>query len=189
MKINLIIVIMFCLLGAGWMYASSQNPPQTPSYQNKHTNVRTLDDAVSFDYMTLDGATGNTQDHIRKPILLHFWASWCAPCIVEFPELIDLARTHQDDLVILAVSSDTNKNDIQKFLTGLKHEIPKNMKIIHDRDKIVTQDLYATFKLPETYLINPNFQIQKKYIGPQSEWDYTIWNNDIRPLLLTKTNQ
>lgn len=189
MKINLIIVVTLCFIGAGWMYASYNNAPQTPSYQNKHTDIRTLNDAVSFEYEAINGAPGKLSDHKGTPILLHFWASWCAPCIVEFPELIDLARTHQGNLVILAVSSDTNKNDIQKFLNQLKQKIPDNLKIIHDGDKIITQELYATFKLPETYLINPNFQIQKKYVGPQSEWGSTIWDNDIAPLLQNKTNQ
>ncbi len=189
MKINLIIIVVLCLIGAGWMYASYNNAPKTPSYQNKNADIRTLGDAVDFKYTTLSGEEKNLKDHAGKPILLHFWASWCAPCIIEFPELIKLARTYQNDLTIVAVSSDTNIGDIENFLGKLKQKIPSNLKIIHDGDKIITQDLYATFKLPETYLINPNFQIQKKYIGPQSKWEHTIWDKDIRPLLTIETNQ
>lgn len=179
MRLNLIIVAVLCALAVGWVYVSySKAPKTTPKIENE-TVATALDPAPKFNYITLSGRTGTLEEHKGKVILLHFWASWCAPCIVEFPELIELAKQHQNELVILAVSSDTKKQDIKKFISRKKNRIPDNFIIIHDGDKVITQDLYSTFKLPETYLITPNLKIQKKYIGPQTGWDSKVWNNDM----------
>src|SRR5580658_10703966 len=43
-----------------------------------------------------------------KVIFINFWASWCAPCIVEFPSLVELAKKYNggDRLKIVAVAED-----------------------------------------------------------------------------------
>ena len=112
-------------------------------------------------------------DHEGRIVLLHFWATWCAPCLVEFPALIKLAQRTPNKLTIIAVSSDQNKKNIEKFLKRIKAPTLDNLIIVHDSDNGITQDLYQTYKLPETYLISPSAKIIQKYIGPQE-----LWGND-----------
>ena len=55
--------------------------------------------------------------HKGRPVLLSFWATWCKPCVEEFPELIALARERRD-VVVLSVSID-DKDDrgaVEAFL-------------------------------------------------------------------------
>ena len=41
-----------------------------------------------------------------KAVLVNVWATWCAPCIEEFPYIVDLQRTYQDELQVIFVSAD-----------------------------------------------------------------------------------
>ena len=187
MKINLIILTALILLTAGWTWQSNRK-------NNLITeNVETL--APDFSYTTIKGLESSLHVHKGKIIFLHFWASWCAPCLVEFPDLLKLAESQKDNLVILAVSTDETKSDIYKFLKQLKTEIPQNVQIIQDVDKVISQDLYQSVKLPETFVIlpdhtpsytpdhtpdyTPDYIIAEKIIGPQENWNSIIWQRKI----------
>jgi len=41
-----------------------------------------------------------------KPMLVNYWATWCAPCVAELPDLVELAQDHRGDARIVAVSMD-----------------------------------------------------------------------------------
>ncbi len=55
-----------------------------------------VDDGVERDLESLEG----------KVVLLNFWATWCAPCLQEIPELNRLAERYPDDLVVLSLSDE-----------------------------------------------------------------------------------
>ncbi|HKE20074.1 MAG TPA: TlpA disulfide reductase family protein [Kofleriaceae bacterium] len=63
--------------------------------------------APDFALASLGGGTVALADLRGKVVLLHFWATWCAPCKVETPRLVDLDRRYRSaGLAILAVSMD-----------------------------------------------------------------------------------
>lgn len=180
-KINLIILGVIFILAGGWAVYTSQKPPQFAQSNNGDILVEYLP-APNFYFMDEFGKPGMLHDFKGKVVLLHFWATWCAPCLVEFPELIALAEKMQDDAVILAVSTDHEAQAIPRFLNRLDVDIPNNFRIIHDVDKSITQDLYQTFKLPETYVIGPQSRIREKLIGPQDDWNSEAWAHKIESI-------
>ena len=184
MKTNLSLLIILILTAFGWVHYSAKHSPQFDSKKLTSTAENsTLMPAADFTYTTLTGRTENLSTHEGRVILLHFWASWCAPCLIEFPDLIDLASAQKENLIILAVSTDENSKDIQKFLKRLKKPLPENMRLTQDENKAISQDLYQTLKLPETYLITPELKIAEKIIGPQDHWNSDAWHNKINILL------
>ena len=109
-------------------------------------------------------------DFKGKIIVLNFWASWCAPCVIEFPQLLDMAHAYPEDITLLAISVDEEKQNIEIFLNKMRAQTGKstnlpNIHYIWDPKKKIAQDIFATVKYPETYILSPDLTIQEKIIG------------------------
>ncbi len=95
-------------------------------------------------------------------VLLNFWATWCAPCIEETPSLVRMqARFKDKGVVVLAVSIDADDAAYHKFLK----DYSVNMVTVRDEAKKAAT-LYGTFGWPETYVIDRNGVVRRKFIGP-----------------------
>ncbi len=57
-----------------------------------------------------------------RPLVVNFWATWCAPCVKEMPELDELARKY-DDMSFVGIAIDTQKN-VEKFLQKVQVSYP-----------------------------------------------------------------
>ncbi len=123
-----------------------------------------------FSFLTMQGEAHRLSEYKGKPVLLHFWATWCQPCVFEFPQLIKTAKDNPE-LVVLAVSVDNKKSAIEKFLKPL--EVPANFYIIHDRERKISYDLFRSMNYPETILIGCDFKMQGKVIGVAEDWPGT----------------
>lgn len=103
-------------------------------------------------------------DHKGKVVVLNFWATWCPPCVEEMPSLIAMQKQMKDKVIVLAVSTDQNKAAYDKFL--IDHKI----ELLTVRDpEFKSSRLYGTFRYPETYVIDANGVLRRKFIGPV-EW-------------------
>jgi cytochrome c biogenesis protein CcmG/thiol:disulfide interchange protein DsbE len=98
-----------------------------------------------------------------KPVLLNFWATWCPPCVQEMPSLVQLQKQLGNKVVILAVSEDTDDAAYQQFIRD------HNVDLFTVRDNKHNNELYGTTGYPETFVIDANGKILRKFIGPQ-EW-------------------
>lgn len=121
------------------------------------------------DFTISDGATTiNLASYRGKVVLLNFWATWCPPCVQEMPSLSQL---HRDDpnLVILAVSIDENADDYKSFIRE------RHIEFTTVRDpQQKAASLFHTEKWPETYIIDRNGIIRRKFIGAQDWTDPEI---------------
>jgi cytochrome c biogenesis protein CcmG/thiol:disulfide interchange protein DsbE len=96
-----------------------------------------------------------------KVVVLNFWASWCAPCLEELPSLEALQHT-LPQVTVLAVSTDDDSTAYKKFLQ--EHHV--DLLAVQDAAQ-TSNALYGTYRYPETYIIDKNGMIRRKYIGPQ----------------------
>jgi len=60
--------------------------------------------AEEFEGELLDGEEAAFADYKGKPVILNFWASWCAPCRKEMPEFIEAYEMHGDDIQFVGVN-------------------------------------------------------------------------------------
>ncbi len=114
---------------------------------------------------TTDGQSLSLSDFKNKEVLINFWASWCAPCVEEFPSFVKLLQKQKGNIIILAISRDKAKEDISKFLKTFNLEkTDLEIYFIWDEDKTLS-DYFGTVLLPETYLLDRSHLLRRKIIG------------------------
>ena len=91
----------------------------------------------------------------KKILLLNFWATWCAPCIKEIPELLELKKKFKNDVEIYFLSVDSNvMKTVPKFLKKNKLE---NLKVLND-EKLKISSKFGVKVMPTTVVINKKFE-------------------------------
>jgi cytochrome c biogenesis protein CcmG, thiol:disulfide interchange protein DsbE len=96
-----------------------------------------------------------------RVVVLNFWATWCGPCIEEMPSLVQMQqRMKGKGVEVLAVSVDADQGAYQNFLKV--HNV--DLLTVRDPDQ-KSNNLYGTFKFPETYVIDRQGVLRRKFIG------------------------
>ena len=182
MKTNIAILLIVAIATyATTLYLSEDSVKPTvndvPDRSAINEPVQNAEKIPEFTFTDIKGKTRNIRDLEGKIIVLNFWASWCAPCVKEFPNLLTIAENNRDNVVLLALSSDFNENDITKFITKMKNmdgfenlsfDAP-NIHLALDKDQAITAKKFSTFKLPETLIIDQNQNLRHKLIG--ADWN------------------
>ncbi len=121
-------------------------------------------DRPAPDFTVSDGSTTvHLASYRGRVVLLNFWATWCAPCIVEIPSLLQLHH-QMPSLAILAVSVDEDPDAYASFIRE------RHVDFITVRDPSESAPkLFHTDMWPETYLIDRKGVIRAKFIGAQ-DW-------------------
>lgn len=86
-----------------------------------------------------------------KPVVVNFWASWCAPCHDEAPILQDLNRRFGDKVVFLTVNSEDGPDEARAFLRRYKATFP----VVRTGQDTIRRS-YGTNQMPETFVIDPD---------------------------------
>jgi len=98
-----------------------------------------------------------------RVVLLNLWATYCAPCIEELPSLLALQKK-MPDVAVVAVSMDQDPDVYRKFLVD--HHV--DVLTVRDEEMKVNA-LYGTVQIPETYVIDRQGILRRKFVGSQ-DW-------------------
>lgn len=116
------------------------------------------------DFSIADGRrTVDLRNYRGKVVVLNFWATWCPPCVEEIPSL-DALQRRMPQIVVLGVSTDEDAAAYQEFLK----EHPVGFTTVRDGSQ-TSNTRFGTLRFPESYIIDRNGVIRRKFIGPQ-EW-------------------
>ena len=125
--------------------------------------------APDFTLTDLSGKSVKLSTFKNKVIFLNFWATWCEPCKIELPSMEKMLGKVRDDVVVLAVSIDSEgKKEIEKFFGK---DLPPFPVLLDPERKVAQQ--YGTFKVPETYIIDKQGRVRDKIQGIR-EWDDSL---------------
>ncbi len=171
---NLIVLAAILIAAALYTVTVDHNAqPRIPAPPQTQTNPSSENAAApEFSFKDLSGKTYSLSDFKGRVFILNFWASWCAPCVKEFPQMLDLAAMTRNESVFLFLSVDEKKEDIERFIKRYGKNLPApNVVMGWDPDKSISQSLFQTYKLPETYILTPGHVISEKIIGADIVWN------------------
>lgn len=105
-------------------------------------------------------------------MLLNFWATWCEPCVAEFPDLIQLAREQAGRFVIISVTIDVEEDVALKVIPFLqKQAAPFSAYIKRATDDeafINSIDPEWSGAIPATFIFRPDGTLAQRLIGQQN---------------------
>lgn len=139
--------------------------PATAGILGDIGNVQLEQEAPDFTLPTLTGTDIKLSDLRGRPVLLNFWATWCAPCRVEMPELEAAYQSHTaDKLAIIAINREETAALVEPFVTemGLTFDIALD-------EKAEISNLYGVFNMPTSYFLDGSGRVVAIHRGPMSE--------------------
>ena len=110
---------------------------------------------------TLDGKTITSKDLAGKVVIFNFWATWCAPCRAEIPDLVKLQNQYKDHLVIIGVLSE---DDPGPHVSRFADDYKMNYAIVPET-KELTDTFTGIYALPTTFMVGPDGRMMQKHIG------------------------
>jgi len=100
-----------------------------------------------------------------KWLVVNYWATWCAPCIKEIPELNKLAEEHKDRVLVFGVNFDQPiGEEIQAQVAKMKIEFP-----VYSEDPSSDLGIPKPEVLPTTFVFSPDGKLHLTLVGPQTE--------------------
>ncbi|MDX1613058.1 MAG: TlpA disulfide reductase family protein [Candidatus Promineifilaceae bacterium] len=125
------------------------------------------DPAPDFTLNDLDGQPVTLSAFRGRPVIINFWATWCAPCRIEMPALQAAYEKHQDrGLVILALDQDEPAEVARSFFYD---EMGLTFTPLLDENGLVAADYGNYGILPTTYFVNAEGIVTAVHRGPLTE--------------------
>ena len=164
------IFVLILVIGAVWIWLSKAPPGSTTGGEipAPHAGFK----APEFSLEASDGQQAKLSDFRGQPVLINFWASWCAPCRAEMPAMQRVFQDYsgdgeQSEFTILAVNGTHQDNpaDAMNFAQSYNLTFP----ILFDESGEVSR-LYEVRALPTSFFVDAYGIIQEVVIGgPMAE--------------------
>ena len=159
------VAALFGIMGALVAINKKEVPPYTtaiaPTGGKPHTAVDNLFKQSRND---LQGKPQSLAQWRGKPLVVNFWATWCAPCVQEMPELSELAALDAGktfNVIGIGIDSPSNMNEF-----AAKHKIAYPLYVAGMGGTELSREFgNSAGGLPYTVLIGADGQVRKTYLG------------------------
>jgi len=120
------------------------------------------DEPVDFTLKRLHGEDLSLSEFRGKWVVVNYWATWCAPCRKEIPDLSAL-NTAREDIVVLGLAfEDTDIENFDEFLKEFHPSYPLLLVDVYNPP----EPFGAPRVLPTTIILNPQGYPVKTFLGP-----------------------
>lgn len=134
---------------------------------------------LDLEFRTLDGQKASLSSFIGRPLALNFWASWCAPCVKELPELDALAKRYAaQNLRVVVVSLNATAPEARDWL--VKHNLNTVIPLMDSGGKELAK--LGQTGLPTTLLIREDGSLSERLDGFR-DWKSTEMKSKISELI------
>ena len=118
--------------------------------------------APDFNGTTLEGDTVRLSDLRGKTVLINVFASWCGPCRLEMPHLVQLSNElDQDEVVFVGLNLQENPDSVTTF----RDEFGIDFPLVLNEDGQLTNGLYIPIGLPTSLFIDREGVVRYVFSG------------------------
>ncbi len=159
MKIRSLLTIVFAVVLAvvGTLWIRSLVPPESPT-----GSLAFLSAAKELPIFDRSGKKTDLSKEKGRLVIVHFWATWCPPCVEEIPALSDFwdAYKGRADIALYAISVDKDWKTIDEFSKKNPNRLPLYRDI-----NAATSRRFGSTQYPETYVTNKNGRVLYRVQG------------------------
>jgi thiol-disulfide isomerase/thioredoxin len=175
------IILMLLIFGAFYYFRADNLQTATQGFQTSNNqevdfesqfhHYEALDGSKNlppFNVFNIDGETEDLGQHQEEITLINFWATWCAPCLIEIPTLLELEEqlnTTSFKVVFISFDYPKEPEDLHKRMAALK--IP-DIKTYYVKDTQLW-DLLDVKSLPFSIVVNKKSEILYQFYG-EADW-------------------
>ncbi|SDQ95886.1 TlpA disulfide reductase family protein [Pseudoxanthomonas sp. CF125] len=142
---------------------SASTPPVVPEATAPDAvSGQTTAEVPALKIGTVEGSAYDLAAHRGKWVVVNFWATWCAPCLKEMPELSALDKQREDLEVVGLAYEEIEPQAMRDFLKTRPVVYPVAILDVYNPPK----DFATPRGLPMTYLIAPDGKVAKQFLGP-----------------------
>ncbi|MBW1669153.1 MAG: TlpA family protein disulfide reductase [Deltaproteobacteria bacterium] len=123
--------------------------------------------APDFSLQDLSGSTVTLSKARGSIVVLDFWATWCPPCLMSIPELVELQEKYRDSgLVVIGISLDDPGRVSDSDLLAFKEKLKINYKVLRANYDVV-KNYFGTenMSIPTMFIIDRKGRILEKHVG------------------------
>jgi thiol-disulfide isomerase/thioredoxin len=178
----------FVLVALALVFSSSCNPSDDTANisttasapANNNANARSMnapaptaaapvplpDDIKNTELTTLDGKKFTLGDYEGKVVVVNLWASWCNPCRHEIPEMVKMYTDYKGrDVEVIGLTMEDEEGNTPEAVRRSVKELEINYRIAWAEKELYATLLAPGFQIPQTYIIDKQGRIRKKFIG------------------------
>jgi peroxiredoxin/rhodanese-related sulfurtransferase len=123
-----------------------------------------MDGAPDFTLPTLEQTAFRLSEHRGQVVLLNFWATWCGPCVIEVPHLVQLQSEFADRGLVIAGISQDSGDDAYEEVRDFAARFNVNYSLLLDPGFAVSQK-YGVQALPTTIVVDRNGALHSQRVG------------------------
>lgn len=148
-------------------YAREKVVVENSKYSTLGTFVEKYPEKTRF-VSWLDNQPTQVNFNSSKIILVHFWATWCAPCAEEYGAIVRLQERFKDKIDVYTVAINDDAMSVKKFFKRFENRLDSKFFLADNNEEY--RSLFGVTKIPETFVFGPNQKTIRRFVGPQ-KWD------------------
>jgi cytochrome c-type biogenesis protein len=133
----------------------------------RHYPYQLGDDVEDFTIVLSDGSRLTLSEVLKnkKLVIIKFWATWCGPCVREWPALVEAYKGYEEDVLILCVSVTDSNAAVQSY----KQE--NNLPFAFAEDALNLADEFGVRSIPYKFMIDENGVLAESHLGAVTSVD------------------